>query len=169
MDYKGENSVRIALTLELLNVVKNHAGSDKQKNGFWLMKHILTVGKDFWLKELGKEEYQRQLEHYSKTNIEQRTERKLKEQERRIRAEAKQKIEAIRAEAYATQSEVAKIKSVPHRKRIMELEQKRLKFHTKLQTMPPNDNPEHERWLEAKIKEIDDELKVLKDEQRSQI
>jgi NADH dehydrogenase/NADH:ubiquinone oxidoreductase subunit G len=110
MDYKGENSARIALTLELLNVVKKHAGSERQCNGFWIMKRFLIADKAFWIQELGEEEYNRQLEHYSITNIEQNKRKELDEEARRIREEAKLKIDQLKAEAYAKQSDVAKEK-----------------------------------------------------------
>lgn len=137
MDYKGENSCRIALTLELLNVIKKYAGKDKQTNGFWLMKFALLADKDFWVKELGsEEEYQNQVEHYSITNIEQRKKKELEKKVREIREEAKLKIEQLNAEHYAKQSDLA-----------VENREKKA------------------QWREARIKQLQDHIELLKGKQ----
>lgn len=96
---KGENSASISLTLELLNIVKQKAGKDEQINGFWICKRWLMFDEEVKkeiIEKYGQSFYDELLVHYSKTNIQQRAEREIKEEAKRIREEAKAKIEELK-------------------------------------------------------------------------
>ena len=102
---KGENVVKITLTLELLNLFRQHAGEEDMNVNFWMVKRILKepeIEKEL-IDRYGLAEYQKQLEHFSKTNIVQREERKLKEAEKMIRESTRQQ----------ANEEIEKLKSRP--------------------------------------------------------
>jgi uncharacterized protein YeeX (DUF496 family) len=115
---KGENSAQISLTLELLNIVKKHAGKEEQINGFWICKRWLTFDEEIKkeiIEKHGQEFYNELLAHYSKTNIQQRTERELEEQAKKIREEAKAKIEALKTmnpEQRKIQAEIEELSAI---------------------------------------------------------
>ena len=104
---KGKNSVSIACTLELINTLKEFSSKGDQNEGFHLAKRLLVNDSEFskrFIEKYGLEVYQKTVEHYSKTNIQQRAERELREKEKKIREEAKMKIETLKAESYASQT-----------------------------------------------------------------
>jgi choline kinase len=86
---RGENSVYIACTHELSNLISSHAGQEDMNRGFWLVKRLLTKDEEFkreFIEKYGQAKYDETLAHYSKTNIQQRDEEvKAKEESRRIR------------------------------------------------------------------------------------
>lgn len=105
---KGHNSVVVACRLELINLIRTHAGKEDQNEGFWVIKRLLTKDSEFkaeFIEKYGKDLYQETLEHYSKTNLEQRRERQLKQKIREKREEQRLEIERMKAEAYAKQVE----------------------------------------------------------------
>ena len=96
---KGKNNVHIACTLECINEIKECSSHEKQNEGFWVMKRLLTKDEEFkqkFIHDYGEEVWREMVKHYSKTNIEQRAERKLKEEAAKIRQDARDKIEAVK-------------------------------------------------------------------------
>lgn len=105
---KGKNSVMIACTLEILNTLKEFSSKVDQNEGYHLAKRLLMNDAEFkarFIEKYGQEVYNQTVLHYSKTNIVQRAERELKDKEKAIREDAKQKIEELKANAYAKQTE----------------------------------------------------------------
>ena len=90
---RGKNNVSISCTLELINYIKTYAGQADQNEGFWLMTQMLTNNdwfKKTFTEKYGKEVYDKMVQHYSKTNLQQRTERALEEETKEIKTDAKQ-------------------------------------------------------------------------------
>jgi len=103
---RGRNSVSIACTLELINLIKTHSGKEDMNEGFWLIKRLLTEDSEFkteFIEKYGQDVYEKTLKHYSRTNLEQRKDRELREKEKAIKEQAKLEIEKLRAQAYAEQ------------------------------------------------------------------
>lgn len=101
----GENIATIAMKLAITNVVKRYSGVAQQKNGFWLMEQALlgNLTKEFWIAEFekdnpshGKEIYDEMVAHYAKTNIQQHEETALEEEARKIRKDARDKIQGLK-------------------------------------------------------------------------
>jgi transcription elongation factor Elf1 len=91
---KGKNSVILACTLELLNTLKEFSSKADQNEGYHLAKRLLMNDAELrerFIEKYGQTAYNEAVLHYSKTNLQQRAERKLKEEERKIREEAKLK------------------------------------------------------------------------------
>jgi hypothetical protein len=111
---KGENSAIIQLTLQLLNYVAKHSGDEKQNRGFYIAKRWLMFDPDV-RKELGEDLWKELLAHYSITNIEQQKLKQMEEEAKRIREEARFKIDQLKAEAYANQTDLTKEKQLDKR------------------------------------------------------
>lgn len=92
---KGSNSARIALTLELLNIINEFAGKEDQNSGFWIMKRLLIHDKEFKekiIQKYGNDTYETSLRRYSKTNLEQRRDKEMKKEATAMRKESDRKI-----------------------------------------------------------------------------
>lgn len=90
---KGENSASISLTLELLNIVKKHAGQEEQINGFWICKRWLMFDEETKreiIEKYGQEKYDELLIHYSKTNLQQRQDRQLEDEANNVKKKNKE-------------------------------------------------------------------------------
>lgn len=158
---KGKNTIAVALTLEIINTVKEFASVEDQNEGFWIIKRLLTQDpevKKRFLEKYGEEVYNETVKHYSKTNLEQRAERKLREEAQKIKDEARQKIEQLKAEAYAQQvKNSSPLPEKPESPEVIELK-KRIEEH---KTKRPNFlSSEYKPWfeenqkLEAKLKSL---------------
>ena len=105
---QGSNKLFIALTLELVNILNEHAGRENQNIGFWLMKHTLLENEPFRklvVDKYGEKILEELVAHYSKTNTEQRDEERVRKEEARIRQDARFKIDQLRTEIYQKQVE----------------------------------------------------------------
>lgn len=92
---RGENTAIIQLKLAILNHINEHCGKEHQSRGFYIMKRWLMFDPD--IPEDLKEEM---LEWYSKTNIEQQEERKLKEADKQTRSEVRKNASLIIAQRH---------------------------------------------------------------------
>ena len=108
---RGDNVTTIALTTEILNVVRLGSGRERQNYNDWLVKLALehkTMKKLF--REVygdeAKEQYEKAYIHFSKTNLQRKKEREAKEKTKQLKEELKERIEKIKTYAYATQSGV---------------------------------------------------------------
>lgn len=160
---KGKNNVHIACTLEVINTLREFSSAIDQNEGWHLIKRLLINDEGFkkrFIEKYGEAVYQETLKHYSKTNIEQRAERKLKEEQQRIKEEARQKIEQLKAEAYATQSNLGKQKfdSVTQ-DAIADVDLQIAKYEKQL-----NDNPNASGSFKHEVREILERLRKQKQE-----
>ena len=128
---KGENSASIALKLEILNVIKRYSGAANQSNGFWLMEQALlgNLTKEFWVTEFekdfpnqGEAIYESMVQWYSKTNIQQHQLNELEAEKKRLRDEAREKIEKMEEPDEPEKKTVEELKIVTVQRRLEENE-----------------------------------------------
>jgi hypothetical protein len=101
----GKNSLRIACTLEVINIINSHCSLLDMYNWTWLIKHFLESSdiKTEFIQRYGIEKYNESLVHYSRTSIQIRTENAIKKAIEDKKEEQKMEIEKLKAEAYKLQ------------------------------------------------------------------
>jgi len=88
-----------------------------------MAKRLLLCDAEFkarFIEKYGELEYQKTVEHYSRTNIQLREKKKIEEEAKRIREDAKLKIEQMKAEAYGKQVDLTDEKKASEIKRLLE-------------------------------------------------
>ena len=152
---RGENTAIIQLKLKLVNYVNEHAGQEKQSRGFYIAKRWLMFDPD-----IPQDVKAEMLEWYSKTNLQQQEENKFEVEARKIRQEARAKIEALK-----NTQEIKKLEESLETSEIRRLKQEIAKWEKGFAEKPQLDNP----FVREKFDEMKAKLRQLQEAQKTPI
>jgi hypothetical protein len=163
MTKEGENSVRLSLTLQMLNILKTHAGPLNLANHDWVQTMLYThpeIKKEF-VDRYGEELWQKQLDHFSRTNIDKAAEKKIRAEARRIRVETELKIKELNAQSVAKNADTGQAKiELPIQEEIGYLNQSLKQLDESIAKYPEHHAPAHLYESKEKIEKRLAELSV---------
>jgi hypothetical protein len=146
---KGDNLVQCALRSEINHALNMLAGTLDQKKAFTLVYCAISgkpLLRDIIEKKYGHEKLDELLEHYQKTTFDQKQERELEAEAKKIMDEAKQKVAELKARGYVKQVKVSE-QNTALKKKKQKLKLQETQGKTKLL------NEEYER-LEAEFTDL---------------